>query len=417
MSMRPSTPLGMNGEGATMSMRPSTPLGMNGDGPTMSMRQARLGTRLTVELWWGDTRQEARSFDRAVTARDFPLWGFGVTDDFVLATPTATGAFQVCAPGGKDSSLGLGATTSFTAGAMRLTLSVDAVLPALPRAKVEGVPVLVLAAAMMTALVAGMWLAPEPEEAPFAPKTVLRYVTLVPPPQKVKPEQSQGGPKSASAEVKTPRPRPSRPAPTRVAAADPFASLKQVLGDRSFKNILDATSKATKSPGKGKPNLFAGLGDFPQKKGFDLGISAIDGIGARGTKKGGAMSGKGYGVGRVGGTVVDRPTGDRFGFRGGVSSSIDKDAVAKAIMDHLHEVSACYERALIRNGGEGGKLLLEWTVTTSGTVSTAKVKNTTLKDGSVASCVLTALKGWRFPQSKGGPVVVSYPFIFHSTAY
>lgn len=385
--------------------------GMNGGAPSRALSS----TRLTVELWWGDTRQEARSFEGAVSARDFPLWGLGVSDDFVLATPTAAGTFQVRAPGGKELSLELGATTSFTAGAMRLTLRVDAVLPALPRAKVEGVPVLVLAAAMMMALVAGLGLAPEPEETPFAPKTALRYVTLVPPPPKVKPEQSQG-PKSASAEVKAPRPRPSRPSAPRVAAADPFASLKQVLGDRSFKNILAATNQATKSPGKGKPNLFAGLGAPGGKKGFDLGISAIDGIGARGTKNGGAMSGKGYGVGRVGGTVVDRPTGERFGFRGN-RSSIDRDAVAKAIMDHLHEVSTCYERALIRNGGEGGKLLLEWTVTTSGTVSTAKVKNTTLKDGSVASCVLTALKGWRFPQSRGGPVVVSYPFIFHATTY
>ena len=76
--------------------------------------------------------------------------------------------------------------------------------------------------------------------------------------------------------------------------------------------------------------------------------------------------------------------------------SIDKDALAKAILEHLGQVSRCYENAMTRNGESGGKLTLEWTVTTAGTVASAKVKNSSLKDGSIASCVLTALKGWRF---------------------
>lgn len=85
---------------------------------------------------------------------------------------------------------------------------------------------------------------------------------------------------------------------------------------------------------------------------------------------------------------------------------------------HLGEVSACYERSLIKSGDSGGgKLTLEWTVSTNGMVEGAKVKSTTLKDGGIASCVLGALKGWRFPSARGGSVVVSYPFIFHSTSF
>jgi outer membrane biosynthesis protein TonB len=374
-------------------------------------------TRLTAELWWGDTRQQAQSFQRAVTGRDFTLWGFDVPDDFVLAQPAAHGAFLVHPPSGAHPALTLepGATHTFTAGPMRLTLRVDAVLPELPRAKFEGWPVTALAAVMLAGLVLAVALTPEPEEQPFTPKIFRQFISLMPPPPKVKPEPAS--PKSASADPKTSPPARSRPprgsTPPRTAAADPFASLKQITGDRSFKAILDATKKSTAGRSK---NLFAGLGTPGGKKGFDLGIVGDSHIGAVGAKTGGVLTGKIYGTGRIGG-LLDRPSATRIGFHGGPATSIDKDALARAIAEHLHEVSSCYERALISNGNGGGRLSLEWTVTTAGTVAAAKVKSSTLKDGSIASCVLTALKGWRFPQAKGGSVLVSYPFVFQSSDF
>ena len=97
--------------------------------------------------------------------------------------------------------------------------------------------------------------------------------------------------------------------------------------------------------------------------------------------------------------------------------TIDKDAVAKVINSHLHEVSSCYERALLKESGLAGKIVLEWQITTSGTVGYAKTKSSTMKSAAVESCILIALKGWKFPQAKGTGVVITYPFMFNSVGY
>ena len=47
------------------------------------------------------------------------------------------------------------------------------------------------------------------------------------------------------------------------------------------------------------------------------------------------------------------------------------EAVAKVINSHLHEVSSCYERALLKTPGLAGKIVLEWQITTAGGVGYA----------------------------------------------
>lgn len=386
-------------------------------------RAAIGSTRLTAELWWGDTRQAAAGFEREITAKDFTMWGFDVPASFVLARPRAEGGFTVHTPGGSDVTLTLGQSHSVDMGALKLTWRVDEVLPVLPRAKFEGWAVTLLAAAMMTVLFGGFALAPEPEEEPFEPKTLHAFVKLIPPPPKPvkvaraeQPAERSNTPKDVKRPVDRP-PRATRPPPA-SQPADPLASVMRMLGGGSFTKMLESTKNARTSGGKSK-NLFAGLAlPGTGKTGPSLGIgpSTGTGIGVNGLKKSGVMGLGRTGLGKVGGTV-DPPTGSSVGLRG-PPSSIDKDALAKVINSHLNEVSACYERSLIKSGDTGGgKLTVEWTVTTSGDVATAKVKSSSLKDGGVATCVLSALKRWRFPAAKGGSVVVSYPFIFHTTGF
>ena len=90
---------------------------------------------------------------------------------------------------------------------------------------------------------------------------------------------------------------------------------------------------------------------------------------------------------------------------------------SRVINSHLNEVSACYERALLREPGLAGKILLEWNISTSGVVTTAKTKSSTMKSSAVEACILTALKGWKFPPARGAGVVISYPFLFNSVGY
>ena len=97
--------------------------------------------------------------------------------------------------------------------------------------------------------------------------------------------------------------------------------------------------------------------------------------------------------------------------------NIDREAVAKTINAHLQEVRGCYERALLKDPGLAGKVVLEWTIGTTGSVVAAKTKSSTLKNAGVEGCILSALKTWQFPQPRGGVVIISYPFLFNSVGF
>ena len=118
------------------------------------------------------------------------------------------------------------------------------------------------------------------------------------------------------------------------------------------------------------------------------------------------------GRGRVGGTV-SQATARAVTAQG----NIDREAVARAVNSHLQEVRACYERALLHNSGLAGKVVLEWTISTSGRVVAAKTRSSTLREASVESCILQTLKTWQFPVAKGGVVIVSYPFLFNAVGF
>jgi hypothetical protein len=130
-----------------------------------------------------------------------------------------------------------------------------------------------------------------------------------------------------------------------------------------------------------------------------------------GLKNTGHMRSGRIGKGTVGGQLVGPVMRDSLEQRNG---HIDRDAVAKVINEHLHEVSACYEKALLSNPGLNGKLAFEWVIGPSGTV---KVKSGSLKDATVASCIATRIKSWPFPRPRGGAVMVSYPFFFQATGF
>ena len=118
------------------------------------------------------------------------------------------------------------------------------------------------------------------------------------------------------------------------------------------------------------------------------------------------------GRGSVGGTVGRAVTRDVS--TGGSSGTIDRDAVARVINDHMHEVQSCYERALLKEPGLSGKASLEWTIGMNGRVTQVRTKMSTLRNPSVEGCIIGAIKSWAFPHPRGGAVIISYPFIFNA---
>jgi hypothetical protein len=163
-----------------------------------------------------------------------------------------------------------------------------------------------------------------------------------------------------------------------------------------------------------QPIASAGLGTFGLGGGGGggLGIKGAELLRGKGGGGIGALGTGSVGKGSVAGTVTHAVSRNI-----GAQGSIDKEAVAKVINSHLHEVSSCYERALLKTPGLTGKVVLEWQITLSGAVGYAKTKSSTMQSAAVESCILGVLKAWRFPPAKGAGVVITYPFMFNSVGY
>ena len=92
-------------------------------------------------------------------------------------------------------------------------------------------------------------------------------------------------------------------------------------------------------------------------------------------------------------------------------AGFDPQQLSRSIRSHMAEVRACYERALKRRPDIGGRLVLRFTLTPAGTVSSVAVDEDTLGDPEVTACVRNAVALWRFaaPPRK---VEVTFPFVF-----
>ena len=98
-----------------------------------------------------------------------------------------------------------------------------------------------------------------------------------------------------------------------------------------------------------------------------------------------------------------------------VDGELDPGIVAKEVRARMGAIRGCYERALKRNPGLGGKIVLRWTITAAGTVTGVDTESDSMGDADVVSCIKALVARWRFPAPQGGTVDVSFPFVFASS--
>ncbi len=428
--------------------------------------------RLFFELYWGEVRKSAISFGTIKPKKPVmgglddqaavPLWGFNVSSKgFLLAEQKGAG-YRVYVPAGAavEQRQGDGNFYPLQADALEssgskkylsikngeaIRLSGDGdmslvayVQPPIPRPFInplKGLPYLTL---FFLALFGGAFgffvITHPPEEGPdfnnkSVPPVAVRLIAPKPEEKKKiekKLEKLKEEVKEKKKEVKVEK-KKEEPKVVKEEVTKKLDVIKKMSAGPAMKDILAAVDKLGNGPGKkdakdyklsgliGKaPIANAGLGTF------GLGGGGSGGFGTKGLEilhgKGGggigALGAGNIGKGNVGGTVT-HATARAITAQG----SIDKDAVAKVVNSHLQEVRACYERALLREPGLAGKIVLEWGISTSGTVTSAKTKSSTMKNPSVEGCIMTSLKTWKFPPAKGGNVVISYPFMFNSVGY
>jgi hypothetical protein len=269
----------------------------------------------------------------------------------------------------------------------------------------------------------------------FSPQQLkpLKVVLQPPPkkPEKKKKEEKEKEEAKKEEPKETPKPKPQpthvQPKPEKQVATV-LKEVKKITSGAAVQNLLSALNKMQTgpkgygdkgmgfklSPLIGKPPIAmagqqfgAGMGGFGA---LTKGMAAFRGMGNGGGP--GGLNIGGMGKGKVGGLVVSAPKGQAH-----IQGQMDRELIAKVINDHIGEIRGCYERALLREPGLAGKLVFEWTIDLSGSVSDVKTKLAGLKSADATNCMINNLRTWRFPHPKGGNVVVSYPFIFNSVGF
>lgn len=101
-----------------------------------------------------------------------------------------------------------------------------------------------------------------------------------------------------------------------------------------------------------------------------------------------------------------------------IGGGLSREEVKKVIDGHMAEVTYCYEKALVGNANLSGKAVFEWKILQNGSVGQVGIQSSTLQSNKLHSCINGAIKGWVFPQPKGGvSTTVSYPFIFNMVGF
>lgn len=103
-----------------------------------------------------------------------------------------------------------------------------------------------------------------------------------------------------------------------------------------------------------------------------------------------------------------------FGSVGAMTASgnIDQDAVRRAIEKYMSKIRYCYEKALLSKPSMSGGLRMEWKVNPGGRAAGVKVVQSSLNDSNLHGCISNVIATIPFPNPKGGPATVAYPFNF-----
>ena len=96
---------------------------------------------------------------------------------------------------------------------------------------------------------------------------------------------------------------------------------------------------------------------------------------------------------------------------------MSREEVKRIIDRHIHEISLCYENALINDPSLIGRIVFEWRIRLSGRVGEVNIKTSSVKSNQLHSCIKGAIKTWRFPAPSNSEVLVSYPFVFDSVGF
>jgi len=111
------------------------------------------------------------------------------------------------------------------------------------------------------------------------------------------------------------------------------------------------------------------------------------------------------------GTRQTKPPAVREGATA-VSGRLPPEVIQRVVRQSFGRFRACYANGLRNNPTLQGTVNVRFVISPTGAVSAASNAGSTLPDGAVVSCVVSAFAGLSFPQPEGGIVAVTYPITF-----
>jgi hypothetical protein len=159
---------------------------------------------------------------------------------------------------------------------------------------------------------------------------------------------------------------------------------------------------------KGNQRGVNGLGSRGGGLGGGGTADTLGGVGTRGRGGGDASYGQGPASG-------PRPEGDISGIGGApiIVGALDRSLIDAVVKAHMNQFRYCYQRELNRDPSLAGKITVKFVIAGDGSVSRASIKQSTMGNAAVESCLTGRFMKLNFPEPKGnGIVIVSYPFMF-----
>ena len=204
--------------------------------------------------------------------------------------------------------------------------------------------------------------------------------------------------------------------------------LRQIARTRTESDSTNRLVNALRSPVQGEgqsvsevvSNIEAVEGGS-QSGAFRVGgtLAALEGTGVN------IASGGGGDVGTVGGQTATKNL-ERMQAGGGrvrgrvrgvqalarVQGSLSRGEVLAVLNRAIGRIQRCYERSLTANPNLSGRIAFSWTIRPNGSVGGVRETSSTLGNPAVSTCISGVIRGLRFPRPTGGPVEVTFPFMF-----
>jgi TonB family protein len=91
---------------------------------------------------------------------------------------------------------------------------------------------------------------------------------------------------------------------------------------------------------------------------------------------------------------------------------LSRELIQKTIDAQLGRFMRCYQVRLTRRPELAGEVAVKFTIGTTGGVTEAALKTSTLQDTAAERCLVAVMHTLQFPPPTGGAVAVTYPFTF-----